>query len=148
MGASPAAGCNNKEEYAVALPLAGGVPPAALEAARAATAAKGECNMCPADPGALAEDTGVEGEVEVGGEAELDPGLISGLETGLCGGGGVGVCGLKRGLDSLVLTWDWAIMSEILFLGHLIFSLVIVVAWGSSIEAIVSFTTCSSLAAS
>ena len=113
MGANPAAGFNNKEEYAWALPLAGGVAPcAALEAARAATAAKGDCNMCPIDPGALAEDpTGVEGEVEVGGEAEFDPGLISGLETGLCGcGGGVGVWGLNRGFDSLDLRWD-AIMS-------------------------------------
>ena len=109
MGANPAAGCNNKVEYAWALPLAWGVLPwAALEAARAATAAKGECNMCPIDPGALAEDpTGVQGEVEVGGEAELDPGLISGLETGLCGcGGGVGVWGLNRGFDSLDLRWD------------------------------------------
>ena len=114
MGANPAAGCNNKEEYAWALPLPGGVAhcAAALEAARAATAAKGECNMCPIDPGALAEDPrGVQGDVEVGGEAELDPGLISGLETGLCGcGGGVGVWGLNRGFDSLDLRWD-AIMS-------------------------------------
>ena len=109
MGANPAAGCNNKEEYAgPVLPLApGGVtPPVAPEAANAATAAKGECKMCPTDPGAFAEDTGVEGEFEVGGEAELEPGLISGLEIGLCSGGGDGVCGLNRGLASLVLTWD------------------------------------------
>ena len=59
MGANPAAGCNNKEEYAGVLPLApGGVtPPVAPEAAKAATAAKGECNICPTDPGAFAEDT-------------------------------------------------------------------------------------------
>ena len=55
MGANPAAGCNNKEEYAGPFPFAGGVAPAALEAARAATAAKGECNMCPA-PGTLGTD--------------------------------------------------------------------------------------------
>ena len=84
MGANPAAGCNNKEEYAGLFPLAGGVAPAAPEAAKAATAANGECNMCPTDPGgAFAEDTGVGGELEVGGEAELDPGLISGLKIGL-----------------------------------------------------------------
>ena len=114
MGANPAAGCNNKEEYPGLPPLGGGpvVPCAALEAAKAATAAKGECSICPTDPGRwLAEDTGVEGEFEVGGEAELEPGLISGLEIGLlCSGGGVGVCGLNKGLVSFVLTWD-AIMS-------------------------------------
>jgi len=161
MGANPAAGCNNKEEYGWALPLAGGVAHcAALEAARAATAAKGECNMCPIDPGALAEDpTGVQGEVEVGGEAELDPGLISGLETGLCGcGGGVGVWGLNRGFDSLDLRWD-AIMSVMILLEdelHFdLFSFVAVVillvfsfsSAGIKIEEAISFTTCSKTAA-
>lgn len=64
-------------------------PPAeALEAAKAATAAKGECKMCPG--GEVVTLLGVVDGVEVGVD---DPvGLTSGLSTTEAGGGGgVGV---------------------------------------------------------